>query len=292
MEGILRQAWRIVWQNKFLWLFGLIGVAGNYAGNFLLRTLNIDIMQLRTLTPQQIETALKWVSQPSTLLSGGVAFLAFVSLFWLLNLLAEGSIISATTRLQQGEPLQFTQTFADGAKQLPLLIKVDTLLFLPMFLLLLILLLIILGTTLLFGYGAFQNWELPAIMGTVGVGLLCTLPFLLLAVPLTLLTLIFRYVALREAVWGTDQPAKDAIRQSRRRLQADMGASLTLVLVLLVLNRILGWGVAGLSLGIGLLPIAGTGWVALLLQFGLGAMLFLFTSVAWTLGCRQLGDEG
>ncbi len=295
---IFRRGWEIVWGHKYLWLFGFLASAGNHLLGVVWRLADFERLAA-PISFAQFEETLEKISQPATLVAGNAAFLAFFILIWLLNLFAEGGLIAAVKRIERSESHSFQLAIQDGARWLTMLIKVDTLVFLPLFVLTLAILGGLLAALALFGFGVFQGWELPGLLAPLMAGLLCLAPLIILLVPLSWLTTTARTLLFRQTI-GAESGVRMAMRHSKKQIHANLGESLGLVVALSVIKNIgvwataiLGWGMIGSMVTVannfGLGALAGIlEWSGLALQIVLAAIWFTFISTAWTLGSRQL----
>lgn len=286
IEEVLKKAWRLLGERRELWGLGLLATAVavafeaglGYAMGDPNAWLAIDPAALVALMePYMADTA--WQLQML-----GVAAVVLL-LAWLSVTVAEGGLISAVAA---PEPLGFGAGVRAGARLLWRFVLIDTVLFLPLFLILLTVLLAFSGTLI---WAATQADALTgeAILRRFGTVVLCTIPLGCLGVPVLVLTLLGRVVAFRTAVLE-DLDTRSALRRTAV-LVRQYAATFLILGVLLVALRM----VSNLLLSLVMMPITAVGGTAtegvaqVLFGWPLAALLFAYVSACWTvaLGVEQ-----
>ena len=296
---LLTQAWRLVWRHKFLWPLGLVVALGNVIG----MVLRVGYWpQLRNWFDNPLPTVIDPLAaaEPTPLfawLLGGSLLFLIVSLgYWLVATLAQGAIIRATIDLAAHRPASLRSTLRWGWRWLGRFVAIDTLVYLPLFLLTLLLMLLALALLVALAWLLLRPSSTDSLAAALALGLVCLLPLAILLLPVGLLTAAFRTLAFRDAA-VCERGARDSIRQTWALIRRRWGGLLVLWLLL--------WGLGylpGLLLGVGTLPLtlltaarpSFSGW----LGWGAGAVaavpwaiLHAFIAVTWTLAYMELSRE-
>ncbi len=275
--------------NPWLWVLGLIYVLPSF---FALQALPpTSGFQPETLLRQWSDPAalaeleaiilpvLEAVSDFWRVTRFVVGLTAVLLVVWFVTTLAEAGLILIIGRAQTGQtPLSPLALLREMRRLLLRLIAIDTLLFFPLFIVLLTAELIVLGGMAYILFSGTLN--LQAIAGPLALSLLCTVSLLCLAVPIGLLTLLFRLVAFRVAAVD-DRHTKSSIRYAGHLLKQQWLNFLLVGLVLIII-RLLADGV------LGLLQAPLPAWLGALLTLPLTAVLHAFYSAVWTIAYTQL----
>lgn len=283
-DFLFRQAGRITWRHKFLWLLGLLAMAGNIAGSLAMRRVSGGNWAA-VLTPEALNRFDEWF-QVGPLVAGLLLlFLAGIGV-WLATAVAEGGLIVAAARSQAGQPVALRQSWSAGVGLLVRFILIDTLIFLPLFFVLLALLLLpnifLIGAVLAVAEGLAVETLLAPTLALLMILFLLSL----LAVPVTVLTLLFRQLAFRSAALR-QLKTREAVAHAWQILRANWLSVLILLCIGWALRSLLGGFMLVLTLpslllmdGAGLLPAASLpGW----LQWA-GNLLFLLAEIARAAG--------
>jgi hypothetical protein len=128
---IISRSWRITWENKFLWVLGflvaLTRIGGN-SSNFNTRTSNPNF-------GESVEQIMAF----SGLLIGLCCLFVLIGLaLWLLSLAAKGGLISAVSRIDNGETVTLGDAFRAGTGRIWTLVGMHLVLYLPFFFLLIV----------------------------------------------------------------------------------------------------------------------------------------------------------
>lgn len=312
LEALLMHAARVTWRRRMLWVLGLAATAGALLFNLLLRSVawyttddlaapNFDLLDTteRVLDPQR--------------LIGGVVGLFLLGLaFWLISAVVEGGLIVAVRDGDDIGQITLGQALRAGLGLVGRFIGIDTVLFLPLFLLALVLMLAgfggLFGLVLVVTGPAAQAGDLLLV---AGLTMLVSAPVLVLMLVVTVVILVLRMLAFRAAaVEGLS--TRDSIRRSWSLARHHFWAVAVLSLVLWAIRSVVGMPVRLLTLaaaGGGLVltamaatnPTAETGALSLLLGLG-GSLLALvswlvsgimnaYGSASWTLAYQMWTAE-
>ncbi len=301
---VLAQAARLLWRGPLLWLFGSLAALGALFPG-LVRYLLFDPWLaglIRENTPPAAP------GRPQLFAALGL-FILFALLLWLLNVLAEASLIHTVERLEAGQHLSGRAVLVAAGRFLRPLIALDTLLFLPLLLLTVLILFFATAFFVLAILGIDGNFlDVEQGLTLFGGGtLLCVLPLLCLTGLIVLLTLLLRTLTFRAAV--VDQlGARAALRQSwllvrghalpvllvagmlwvLRSLANTAGSVFTLPLYWLAARPLFS------ALSSGELPGGNptlallAGLVGTLITFAVAALLHSYAATVWTLVYRGL----
>jgi hypothetical protein len=293
----------ITWRHKSWWLLGaLLGVVilPQLAAVRALLTLAVRANELdEAALTAAITARMESFLQPGQLLLWFIVLLVVTAVIWLATAVAEGGLIWAVNEQEEGRSVTLLAALRGGWRFLIRLIALDAVIFLPLFLLLLLGLL--LGSGGLIGGILLAAQEGAALEGALlvmagGGGLFFCLS--LLALPLGVLTFIYRFIAFRAAI-VEDLPAGASLRRAGRLFRNHW---LTFIIL-----AILIWGARyavrtaasfiltplymvsfQLALSRGGLFANLLGLTADLGNYFLFAMLILFNAVAWTVFYRAI----
>jgi hypothetical protein len=313
LDQLLLSAARIVWRQRFLWVLGLLATAGGLLLNGLFRVL----APLRPaggveLDSFALQETLEVLTSPATLIGGVLTSFVLLLVFWLLSAIAEGSLIVAVKRIEEERPSSLSGALRGGVGLIGRFIGIDTLLFLPLFVLTLALMLV--------GVGAMAGLVVAAtrpaaqaadLLLVAGISSAVSIPIVLLMVLTALVVLLMRTLAFRAA--ALEELKAGASIWRAWHLLRRMALSVTLMaLVLWALRSVIGMPLRLISLAlvaasVGQFTLASTGTMALpagsdvflsiaglvvaLLAGLVAAIMNAFGSASWTLGYGQWADE-
>jgi hypothetical protein len=293
----------LTWRHKSWWLLGLllgVVVLPQLAVVRALLTLAARLSELdQAAQTTAVAERMAGFLQPGQLFLWFIILLAVTAAIWLATAVAEGGLIWAVNEKEEGRPASFPATLRSGWRFLIRLIALDAVIFLPLFLLLLVGLLLgsggLIGGILLIAQEA-ASMEGALLVMAGGGGLFFCLS--LLAVPLGVLTFIYRFVAFRAAV-VEDLPAGASLRRAGR-LFRDHWLTFIILAILLWGARYAVRTVASfiltplymvsfqLALNRGGALAHLVGLTADLGSYFLYAILILFNAVAWTVFYRAI----
>lgn len=282
---VLEKSWKIVWKNKILWLFGLLascgrasggsgGGGGSSGGGNGSSSGFVPGMPFQNVPPwledlartfeRMVENGTIWL-----VVAGIIVFSLLLAVVMLLvGAIGRAGLARGAWRADAGEtPLTFRTLWQDSLRYfwrvllLVLLIAVAAT----------ILIFLLLAPLVLFGFM------------TLGIGLLCLIPFICLLVPVGIAVGVLEEIAVI-AIVGEDKGILESIRRAWEILRANVGPMVVMTLILLV-----GGGIVRLLIGLPailiLFPIAigliAGGQTALVGGFMVaGAVLLVYLPVA------------
>ncbi|MGD8806181.1 MAG: hypothetical protein PVH65_10040 [Chloroflexota bacterium] len=309
LEKLLAIAARSAWRHRSWWLLGLSATMGGLVFNLSWRAATwyaADRLSLDGWSPAEldIQGLLQQAAEPGRLVITVVAVFLVGLTLWLVSAVAEGGLILTVAGQARGIVMRPVQAWRAGVGLLGRFIAIDTLLFLPLFLLAL--------ASSVVGMGGLAGLILAATRPAAQFGDLLLVAFVAMAISAPLLALmlvagpaimVMRALAFRAAALE-DLRASDSIRRGWRVLRRAPLAVVTLAVLLATLRSLVA-----MPLRIGSLLVTGLGWaqmmarlssadpgpggVGLLLAFGgvslalvswlVSAIMNAFSSAAWTL---------
>lgn len=224
---ILSRAWQIVWNNKALWIFGILascsqgGGGGGGGSNF-----STDSGQTTDLPPQlqqfflEIERFFRGTSEQTIAL--WVVVLVCVALlvallFWVLSIYGRVGLIKGTLQAQAGQKIAFRALARESFGSLGKALGMNLLLALVPFAIGLIVAVAAILLT----------------VGTLGIGVLCILPLVCVFVPLAIAYTLYVELA-NVALIGENLSFNDAINRAWQVFRANFWNFVVLGLILLV----------------------------------------------------------
>lgn len=232
---------------------------------------------------------------------GAIILFVVVIGFWLVMTWAEAGIITAVDDLAAGQPVTLSQAMRWGGRWLKTFVAIDAIVFFPWFVLALLIMLLVTAVLLGGAFVSLQQADLQSVLRIFGVGAICLLPLLCLLPLVSLASVYYRLLAFREAALRR-VGARQAVRQTWRRLRQHLGTLLLLGLLVWGLQYLLNWGFSALSLPlyglaaipatmdlslVGILALAASLAGALVVAF-LKGVVYTFTAAVWTLAYRDL----
>jgi hypothetical protein len=309
LDQLLLSAARIVWRQRSLWVLGLLATAGTLSFNLFFRILTLR-WRAGTVELDQfdLQEALELFTSPATLIGFVLALFLLAILFWLLNTVAEGSLIVAARGVEEGRPLTLSESLRRGLGLIGRFVGIDTLLFLPVLFLTLALMLV--------GFGAMVGLVLvatrPAVQAAdlrlvAGLTTAVSAPILLLMLLSAIIIMVMRTLAFRAAALE-GLTAGASIRRAWRLLRRKALPVTLMALVLWALRSVVGMPLrlASFALvvaGLGQFTLAASGTMELPAAIGailsaaglivallsglLAAIMNAFASTSWTMGYGQ-----
>lgn len=294
---IFGEAWRWLWQKPGLWLVGIVLSSITLAGTAV-RWWLFDYFIGRFIEdPQNLNWLVRRLQfvEGKSVLGWTVLLLAAWLLLWLFMTAAEAGLIEWVLALREKRPFSLRQLFAAGKKWLGTFIAVDTLLFLPWFLVTLAAMLaftaVIIGLVLSAGNG--RSPDSVSIAGMM-LSFLCLFPFGVLSLMTALLAMAFRPLVLRQIVM---QPAgvRAAIRQTWQQCKHRWSDILILLALLWSIAYIFRTGTQFAEMAVITLGWASRAlWLTLIRLLGwllvalLSVGLRTWTAVTWTVAWHEL----
>jgi hypothetical protein len=308
-DAVIIRAVSLVWRNKMLWGLGLLATVSGLATNLILRFLlragsGADFLQPGTLR----QNGAFDFFEPEVILALILLVLLFF-LGWFINAIAEGGLIRATTILNEKRQVTFGQALRRGWRLLGRFIAIDSLLFLPIFILFLALLLVSFGGLIGLVAVATQGVATPSdILAVLGVTSAAATAIICLILPVGILTALMRIVAFREAAVDDMTPG-NSIVHAWRLIRSNLFSIGFLGLLLVAFRYLLGTPFRLISFV--LTAMSASPWLATYIDFPadlsmisafagilglvvailaglLKALVYAFVSSSWTLGYLEL----
>lgn len=309
-------AGNLIWRSRFLLALG-------FATSLASSIVSASRIMLGARLAGASTNAVTWLTRPELLsplydvepskvrawlLWGTVAFLLLFLALWLLAMVAEGAQIRAVMLLQEGQAVTMWQALRDVRRFLGRFVGIDTLIFLPLFLLSLLILVFVMSILIGFVALSMSGTSVAFLSGLLAIAMICLVPLLCLILPSGLLTFLFRTLAFRATVLR-NSGVRDSIRHTWRVIKSNAG-SLSVLVVLL-------WGLrfsVSLLLGLGTMPLTGllgasgrlainsqpaivtsrdpVTWIIILAAVGmtvvLNAVINAFSATVWTMAYAEI----
>jgi hypothetical protein len=170
---LLSRSWEIVWNNKFLFVLGLLaalgsgGGSGGGGGNFNFGDTDFAV------PGEMVGRAELFWSQYGFLIIAAICFLLLIGIvIWLISLTAQAGLINAVDRIDEGFSSSFGEAWAAGVSKLLSLVGLSLLLTVPFILFGLI------AAAVGFGAVATEGSAIFAVMGVVIACLACFMALL------------------------------------------------------------------------------------------------------------------
>ncbi len=292
--GVLSRAWQIIWRHKVLWIFGIFagcGSAGSGSGSSSFSTRG-DFPQDFNLRPGFIQW--EGITDWQIALIVGAAFLIFLVLVILvifLGTIGRIGLIRGTQQVEGGaESLALGELFSGS---LPYFLRVFGLN-------------LLVGLVLFLGFGVLITFVVLGGIVTLGIGLICLLPLLCVAVPVTwVISILVKQASI--AIVIEDLGVIDGLKRGWEVVKTNIGLIIVMGLILFVGVGTLGSFIIGLPVAFIVAPfvidiLVGSGevissgfWVSALCFVGYLPVLIVLNGIlqgyiesAWTLTYMRL----
>jgi hypothetical protein len=296
---ILGRAWEITWRWKTLWVLGFLAALGQGTSG-LNTTFQFGAEDFQSGRIPDIN----W-----PVLGGALVALTCLALLvglalLIISIIARGGLVAGVAQAEDEGSTSFARAWAVGATRFWTLVGITVLTALPIILLVAVLLL---GIFALAGGTAFLSSQGDNSVGPV-IGLLfaCLCPgFCLVFIVGFVLSLIQLYADRAAILEGLGWI--DAFKRGWQVLRANLGPTIVLWLIFLLLSLVIGAIIAAITLpillplialtgigggdfpeGVALVAVCGLGLLATVLGAILNGIIMAFTSATWTLAYRRL----
>jgi hypothetical protein len=286
--SILTRAWRITWNHKVLWIFGILASlagGGGGGGNTGFRTQRGEDL------PPQLERMLDRVD-PGVLIAVVVALaclgLLVVVVLIALSVIGRGGLIGGVQLVEANDRVTFGEAWAVGVRHFWTLFLIG--------------LAVGLVTFLLFILTIVPGVLLTAL--TFGLGLICLLPLICLLAVVAIILSVIAYLAQIAAV-VENLGVTAALSRAWEVIQANLGSIIVLGIILLLVGGVVGFVIAlpvvavvfppliglatgdesGLRVGIVVAVLCFLAYLPVLLV--LSGILQTWITAAWTLAYQQ-----
>lgn len=247
---VLSRSWQIIWNNKVLWVFGILascasrsgggGSGSNFSNSFNSNgpTPNLPPQMERWF--MDVQRFFERTPEDQIVLYGLLlvaAVLILVLITWLVGMYGKSALITGILQAESGRKLTFGQLWRDGWAPYGRILGLNTIL----------------------GLGAFLVAcvvAIPLLMFgavTAGIGFLCVIPFLCLLIPLGIAFSVYTELA-NIAVVKEGLGATAALSRAWQLLRNNLG-NLALMAIILIVGGFLFSLVLAIPLFIALAPL-------------------------------------
>ena len=224
---VLSRAWQIIWQNKVLWIFGILAACGSRSGSFgsgfNYQGNSRDVQNLPPAFRDLFFQIQQWYGRtpPDKIILYGLIFLAIllliVLIFWLIGIYGRTSLIYGALQTESGKKVTFRSVWHGGFSFFGRSVGLNTILSLvPIAVAVLVAAIVALVA-----------------IGTMGIGVLCLLPLICILVPVFLLYALYVEMA-NVALVAEDLAAIDSINRGWELFRNNLGSLIIMGLILLV----------------------------------------------------------
>jgi hypothetical protein len=271
---IISRAWRITWNNKYLWVLGFLAALTSVGSNG--NSFNYSLDQGDFADPEQLMR----LGAMALLVTCILLIVGFM--LWLLSVAARGGLVAAVDRLDNGETMTLGEAFGAGTRVIWRVIGIYLLVYLPV-----ILVSALMGVLLAVGIGGtavmgILSGDPEAILAgglgaTMGLLFLCFCLLLCVMIPALIVLFYLAEFSLRAAIVD-DLRVMDSIRQGWRVIRENLGPVILLAVLMFVISLMVG-----MALGVIMLPFAAILITPMMLTMGTGNSMDPF-SLAWLIG--------
>ncbi len=293
--AVLKQAWRITWRHKILWIFGLfaggLGGGASGAGNFPTGSGDVSTDPLGQF--EQLERAREWLLENLVLVIAlGTVLVLLGLVLWVVGIAARGGLVRLVHDAEEGREVRAVNGWSTGFRMWGRLFLLGLVLYTPLVILAVLIGLVTFGPMIA---AAIQGVDpTPAIASMCGGILIGGLLLLVSGFVAGLL----HELGVRHAVIA-DQPALRSIGLAWGDVRSRFKDVFVMWLILVGVGIAYGIGVGVIGAVFGLVmlvSVLGGAWLA---AVAVGFVLFLvlllptaiystFYSAVWTLFYRRL----
>jgi hypothetical protein len=252
--NVFSRAWQICWNHKYFFVLGFLAALGGGAGN---SGQQANFSFSGNDLPPDIAENLAAFAWPLVLLLCCIILVGGL-VIWLLRLAAQAGMISAASRIDEGEEVSFGQAFSAGTRHLLRFAGLNLLIYAP-----LIVAGIVIAIAAVVGFiGIFSvavSGETPP--ETMGAGLIAGVLCMLLVACLLALYGLFASVIYPFAQRGIVLKGLDvvaSIRHGWRVVSQNLGDVIVLIVLFLVLGLVFGAIVTAVLFFVGALGVGPT----------------------------------
>jgi hypothetical protein len=244
--GVFKRSGRLLRQHKLLWVVGLLLMIGSLptmiGGHLYLQAfLTLPSRIINAANPQQVlDPIFEFIYQPGVLIGGMVAIFVIFTVVWMASTIGEAALIWAVAGYDDGRSHSLREMLSTGTGLLARFIAIDTVIFLPLFLIFLVQLLIVGGGLIaaiiyLIQPGAVLENLIPVAV----IAGLAVVVLLALAVPVAIVTFLIRLIAFRSAALE-DLPTRPSIRRAWQVIRRKIWDIIVVFLLLYAVNYGIG----------------------------------------------------
>jgi hypothetical protein len=258
---VFKESGRLLWRHKVLLALGLVLMVGSLpglAGGHLYARLSLSF-QIRLmnatgsgLNPDEFFGPIAdSLFDPALLIVGTVGLFFLFLLIWMISTVGEAALIRGVADFDEGQTPSLGNLLSAGVRLLGRIIAIDTVIFLPIFLIVLLQMVLLgggmIGGILLLTRPGSDPADLLPLGVIVGLALLI---LTVLLFPITIVTLLLRLIAFRSAVLE-DLPTRPSIRRAWTIIR---GRAAEIIVIFLLLYAA-GYAV-GMVISIPIIPFA------------------------------------
>ena len=301
---VLARAWEITWRWKVLWIFGLHGQSGQGWGSSS-SSWSFNGQDFSNQGWTQSPPDAIWAAIGGVLLAAICVLFILAIVVWVVSIISRGALIAGVMQVEIEGKTSFRQAWGAGLRRFWTLFGLSFLAALP------ILVLVIVGLVV-FGLGIAGGVGLLQIQEAAGIGtiVLVSLTFaclmccglFVLGIVLNQIRVYGERAAILEGLGWID-----SFKRGWQVIRDNLGPTIMLWLIFLVLGLVIGAFLFGLTLmlmtptlvflGItdgsewSFLPLLCGGLIALVLFALINSVVTTFTSATWTLAYRDLTSQ-
>lgn len=273
---VISDAWRITWNNKYLWVLGFLAAltSGISSGNSSRYSMGEG----------------EFANNPEMAMRMGAVALGLVCvlgilgiILWLVSIAARAGLIDAVNRLDDGEKMTLGQAFTNGRKAMWRLLGVYILVYLPLIVVGIIVMIVAFAAT----GGAIamstmaQNPEevfSTGMAGGLGLLALCLCVLLCALIPVSIVLGFVAELGVRATVIHNLR-ITESIRQGWQVFKNNLGPVILLAILLFVIGLGVGLALAAVMLPLALVVFGPVAVSAIANEGSLGSL-----SIAWMIG--------
>ncbi len=277
---LMKRAWNLIWEHKFLILLGVLVALGSGGGNAGNAASSFGDGNAGVQLPSDFEFSFRGIMESisipryaaiSIVIIAGVLLIVGLAV-WVLSLVSRGGLIAGVNELDAGQPSSFSDAFRAGWKKVWTLLGIGLIPAIPA------LLLAVLGAVAAAIYVGNMRVDVVASPNVVITILAASVSFLLVAI--TVVLSLLQGLANR-ACMLEDERVFAAYKRGFSVLMGNVGSALVLFLIQLAVS--IGIGIVMILPGI-VMALCCLLWPLLILIQGAISAYF---STLWTLAWRQ-----
>lgn len=256
--NLLKRAWEIVWNNKFMFVLGflaaLAGGSGGGGSNFSTGGPGSGGDDINI--PPEIAANIEryWAEYATILIVLVIFFIMLGIVFWLVSLVGKAGLISSAARLDAGESVSFGEAFSVGSNKLVSMVGLNLLLYGPFIVAGLVAFLIAAATvgSVMVAEISGASGNLEGMIGAFGGLFVCFGLLACLLVPFSLLVNVVYPFSLRGLVLY-DYGVVDSVRHGWQVVRDNVGEVIVLIVIFLVIGFLFGIVAAAVLVPLGAL---------------------------------------
>lgn len=268
--GIITRAWRITWNNKYLWVLGFLAALTSATSNG--NSFNYSFDESNMTDPTQI-------APMGAMVMGLVCIFMLIGLaLWFLSVAARGGLVDGANRLDDGEKVTLGEAFGAGTGAIWRLIGIYIVAYLPLLLIGLVIGIItavVIGGSVAMSSIAQNPEELLA--GGIGLYGICLCLLVCTLIPLSFILYYVAEFGVRATIIHKMR-VSESVRYGWQLFRANLGPIILLSLLLFVVSLVVGVALGAVMLPLSLVVFA-PAIVSVVSDGSMG-----MGSIAWTIG--------